>query len=359
MKKTVASIISFLICFAMLFVCSCQNNANNDNDKLEYTLSKDGKYYIVTGIGIFRGKEINIPPTYKELPVKEIGSRAFADMAGITTVTIPESITNIATDAFVDCVDLVYNTHDNAKYLGNENNKYLYLLKADDSTRTINGSTKIIGNRAFKNCNSLINIDIPNSVNTILDMAFDHCAKLESVKIGDGVTTIGENAFSNCTSLKNVTIPNGITSIGDTAFVNCSKLAYNIYDKAKYLGNEDNKYLYLVKAGEDTVSIMGKTRIIGASAFSGSKITGIGVPDKVISIGEEAFRGCEYLGWVNIGKNVKSIGAFAFRDCDLLKRVTFENTNDWKADGKSMSVTDEYQNAINLRSTHEVSWTRG
>lgn len=359
MKKTIISIIAFLLCFAMLFVCSCQSNENNDNYELEYTLSKDGKYYVVTGIGNCKGSVINIPSTYKELPVKEIGSRAFANATGITTITISDSITNISTEALKNCTELVYNTHDNAKYLGSENNKYLYLIEADDSTRTIKDSTKIIGNKAFANCKSLTDINIPNSVIKINDMAFDHCTKLESVTIGDRVTTIGENAFGNCTSLKNVTIPSGITSIGDTAFLNCSKLIYNIYNKAKYLGNENNKYLYLVKADKETMSINGSARIIGASAFSKNKaITRIVVPNNVISIGKEAFRGCESLISISIGKNVKNIGTFAFRDCVLLMSVKFENTNGWKADGKSMSVTDEYQNAINFKSTYEISWTR-
>ena len=48
--------------------------------------------------------------------------------------------------------------------------------------------------------------------------AFRGCESLKSVTIPDSVTKIGLWAFYGCTSLKSVTIPDSVTEIGDSAF---------------------------------------------------------------------------------------------------------------------------------------------
>ena len=63
---------------------------------------------------------------------------------------------------------------------------------------SIRKGVKIIGDRAFWSCNSLTNINIPNSV-----------------------TTIGQGTFLHCDSLTNINIPNSVTTIGDETFFEC------------------------------------------------------------------------------------------------------------------------------------------
>ena len=66
------------------------------------------------------------------------------------------------------------------------------------SSYTILAGTKVICDEAFSCCESLKEINIPNSI-----------------------TSIGKWAFSDCSSLKEINIPNSVTSIGDGAFKNC------------------------------------------------------------------------------------------------------------------------------------------
>ena len=70
------------------------------------------------------------------------------------------------------------------------------------------------------------NVVIPASykrkaVTTIGDSAFRDCRSLVSVEIPDSVTNIGDFAFSGCINLTSVVIPNGVTNIANYTFNNC------------------------------------------------------------------------------------------------------------------------------------------
>ena len=97
---------------------------------------------------------------------------------------------------------------------------------------TISGGSSI-GSYAFRDCTSLTNVTIGNSVTSIGEDAFSECTSLTSVTIPDSVNNIGDYAFRYCTSLTNVTIGNSVTSIGKSAFRNCTSLT-----SIKYRGTQ-------------------------------------------------------------------------------------------------------------------------
>ena len=63
---------------------------------------------------------------------------------------------------------------------------------------TIPNSVTTIGGGAFCNCTGLTSVTIPNSVTSIGGSAFGGCSSLTSVTIPNSVTTIGEGAFCAC-----------------------------------------------------------------------------------------------------------------------------------------------------------------
>ncbi|MCR5123948.1 MAG: leucine-rich repeat domain-containing protein [Treponema sp.] len=82
-----------------------------------------------------------------------------------------------------------------------------------------------IGWKAFKECTSLASVEIPSSVTKIGSRAFYGCESLASVEIPSSVTEIGSSAFWGCKSLSSVVIPPSVTEIGDYAFNGCTALA--------------------------------------------------------------------------------------------------------------------------------------
>jgi hypothetical protein len=89
---------------------------------------------------------------------------------------------------------------------------------------TIPNSVTNIAEDAFYFSTNLISVTIPDGVTNIGDSAFTWCSSLTNATIGNGVTNIGNYAFMDCLSLTNVTIGNGVTNIGFYAFFGCDSL---------------------------------------------------------------------------------------------------------------------------------------
>lgn len=120
----------------------------------------------------------------------------------------------------------LYNVRAAGNYLciGNNNEKS---FKAIDLTGKINGGMYIItelGSETFKNCKSLEDIKLPNTVKEIGSGAFAYCSSLKSFDIPDGVEDIASQTFLECSSLSSVKIPDSVKKIGNTAFANCKAL---------------------------------------------------------------------------------------------------------------------------------------
>lgn len=77
---------------------------------------------------------------------------------------------------------------------------------------------------AFRGCQKLTSITIPENVTSIGAGAFSYCTALTSIAIPGNVTKIGGQAFRGCTGLTSIIIPENVTEIGEVAFGGCTGL---------------------------------------------------------------------------------------------------------------------------------------
>ena len=147
--------------------------------------------------------------------VTNIGDYAFWNCRSLTNIVIPNSVTSIGDNAFEYCFSLSnLIIPDGVTSIGDG----AFVGCTSLSSVVIPDSVSCIGNNAFWGCESLTDIVIPNSVTSIWESAFYGCSSLTEVVIPDSVTSIGDKAFHTCSSLTNIDIPDSVTSIGDGAF---------------------------------------------------------------------------------------------------------------------------------------------
>ena len=144
------------------------------------------------------------------------------------------------------------------------------------------------------------NLEIPSEYNNcpvtaIGDDAFSY-KSFTSVTIPEGVTTIGGSAFYGCSNLQTISVPNSITYVGSGAFDSCDSLQYNVFDNARYLGNDSNPYVVLMNAIDTSITscdIHDNTKVIYHSAFNDCDgLTNIDIPNNVTQIGVGSFFQC-------------------------------------------------------------------
>ena len=180
-----------------------------------------------------------------------------------------------------------------------------------------------IGNYAFGSCYSLTSIVIPNSVTSISDYTFDTCYSLKNVVIPNSVTSIGSDAFQVCYSLTNVVIPNSVTSIDDHAFYSCSSLTNVIIPNGVTLIRASA--FYNCYSLTNVVIPNSATNIGGRMFESCYSLKSLVIPNGVMSIGDRMFYNCYSLKNVVIPNSATSIGSDAFYFCHSLKNVVVPN----------------------------------
>lgn len=316
------------------------------SEGLEFSLSADGTYYILEGMGTCTDVDLIIPETYNNLPVAEIGELAYNKRLNIKSVTIPRSITSIGRFAFSDCTRLekVYFYAENCADLaswgsdafigsGGEHGisvvigkdvqripAHLFHWSASSVSRLVNvvpltfeadSVLKTIGESAFA-VSGLIEVNLPDSVEVIGKDAFRQSERLKTVNLGNGVTSVEAGAFDSCGNLENISIPDSITRFEFNNFVLNENLKFNEYKNCRYLGNEQNPYTVLVDVAteeETSYEIHGDTKLV----YNG------------------AFAWCRRLESITIPKTVTEIENYAFYECENLKTVYFTGTRgEWE-----------------------------
>lgn len=290
---------------------------------------------------------------------------------GLTSIDIPNSVTEIGREAFENCTGL--------------------------TTINISNSVAKIGEFAFSGCTGITSIDMPNSISCIEHGIFQWCSNLSLVTIPNSVSKVYADAFFGCNlpeengilyadtwavgtkkgeftyALKENTtgiaisaigeipltaihIPQDVRYIGGGNFSNCPDLMSITVAESNPIFDSRNNCNAIIETSTNTLicgirntNIPNTVTNIGEYAFSGcsgltsvtipnsvtnielgafascSGLTSIDIPNSVINIGELVFTYCVALDSVCIGRSVQSIGDFAFDRCYNLASIACKN----------------------------------
>ena len=293
----------------MLIIVSCFsfigcNNTDDENnptsstslDKvtlngIEYTLSEDKSYYIVSGQKNVNLKEVVIPNTCNNLPVKEIGQDAFR-YSTMEKITLPNSI--VAIQAY-----------------------------------------------AFK-CSSIKKIDIPKSVTHVGGGAFAYCENLEEAIVRGDDVYVDTFCFSNDYYLKRVLFLGYNINISPNAFSYCSRMVEFVINPAELGDNHFQERYYIDRFSLNVIApdsanpeaVIIQNNFIEQDGlvfykynekyylvhYQGTEEELLVLPETIeghnYSINQYAFyNSVRFLSSVYIPSTVEGIGREAFRDC--------------------------------------------
>ena len=174
------------------------------------------------------------------------------------------------------------------------------------------------------------NVEIPETlggypVKRLTTCSFQQAKNMVGVRIPASVTEINEGAFSDLKNLKTVTFALGsqLETIVRTAFSG---------------------------SGVTTIELPDSLKTIGYGAFMNCQgLKNMTIPSGVETIGEDAFLNCRSLETISIPASVTSIGKSAFGSCLNLQTIEYEGTEKkWK------ELTNEVD--LGIASTQNVTY---
>ncbi len=287
-------------------------NGSTDNENpqgLLFILKNDGTYKVEIGAAKYQSK-IEIPATYKGVPVTEVGEFGggasalndgyFYYNSYLQEVVIPEGITKLGSFSFAGCINL--------------------------KTVVIPDSTTEIGVGAFLKCMNLRSITIGKNVS----------------KIGIGAfSSDGSSDFNNLPLLVEVVNRSSITISFTSGVMNeAAGLEVDVHDGDSKMVNKDGYLFYTIGetdylvtyVGNETELVLpenynGKSYEVFHGAFICSNIESVVISGGVTKIGSRAFVYCLNLMSVTIGENVESIRDDAFVECIKLVEIVNNSSN--------------------------------
>lgn len=203
------------------------------------------------------------------------------------------------------------------------------------TTVTLPESITSIGKKAFEISKKLKTVVIPNSVTVIDEEAFSFCQGLTSVTFGTGLKTISRLAFGSCESVSELVIPDNVENIGGSAFMNC-KTATRVYigSGVKHLGDrafQQTEMLPAFEVAEGNTIVCAVDGVLFNVAkdtliqFPGGKGSEYIVPAGVTAIGDGSFTEYENLTAITFPETLSYLGTASFVDCTGLTEIVLPN----------------------------------
>lgn len=220
-----------------------------------------------------------------------------------------------------------------AKFRGTIVPEYAFAYLAELTSVDMPDNVIAIGDNGFYRCPKLSLTSLPSGITSLGDYAFADCSMLTLTSLPSGITSIGDFAFLNCYQLSLTALPSGITSIGQYAFNNCPRLALTALPSG-ITSLPTAAFQYCPKIALTTFP-SGMTSI-GAYAFKqGTGLASITLPPALTAIGNQAFANCYNLKVCDCTEctAVPTLGASVFQNAhaDFKILVPSALEEEWKA----------------------------
>ena len=163
----------------------------------------------------------------------------------------------------------------------------------------------------YSHKDDIVSVVIEEGITNLTPCAIYNCYRLKDISLPDSLETIGaaftsaNSGIANCSSLETIYLPKGIIRVQGLDFSGCNALAeINV--------SEENPFY---KSVNGVVFDKNLTTLVKCPASYSDSVYNI--PDSVIAIEDDAFRGCKKIYKVSMSNNVTSIGSSAFYDSNL------------------------------------------
>lgn len=298
--------LSFIVLFVVLCACSL---AWGEEDVWLF----DDDYYVLKS---YTGTEtdVAVPANIREGTVDVLGTHVFNNNETIVSLTLPETLLQLQSDAISWCSQL--------------------------RSVSLPQSLIVINDRNFWQCNALSEITIPAGVRSIGETSFYSCAALQSITFQGVCPAIGKDCFVSLADDAVIYVPDdqldayqsALQAAGCTASVQSSGVNAVIVDNNGYVESEFdfdaatgtitayNGYATYLSIPETIGGAAVKA--IGANAFYGHYYLAVlELPEGLETIGENAFYNCQTLGCVSFPSTLKTIEARAFYNSYFADRI--------------------------------------
>ncbi|MBR2621934.1 MAG: leucine-rich repeat protein [Clostridia bacterium] len=314
-----------------------------------------------------------------KLPRISFGAFAYC---GLQSFRVPANVSTMAQGAFLGCPDLKSFTFAKNSKLESIS---AYMFDGCSNLQSITfeqgSALTSIQAHGMEGMTKLRNIDLGDAKLTNIDnFAFRFCESLTHVDIPEGVTNLGRYAFYYCTSLSEIQIPSTMEHIGRFAFLGTEEM--NVYFASEtlpqyldedwdhdiagyYLGvtdvitDGDWKYAKLTSGGIAIIEYLGEaTEIdltaldlggdivsIGGKAFYFSMVESIKLPETLVTIQANAFYHSA-LKSITIPESVQFIGREAFAYTPITSLTFADNSKLTVMEQSAFENTEELGSVV-------------
>ena len=287
------------------------------------------------------GGEVTVPEG-----VTVLGEWAF-EWSGVTKVNLPESLEEIESYCFFECLELEDVTIPAGTREISEAQAFAYCPKIQ-AFKVAEGNTRYVAvDGVLFTADRKVLLFYPDGKDT------------DAYFIPEGTERLGQAAFSKPAMLTTVVVPSTLKELElDNSFTGCIGLnavlvspengRYRTYKGALY--DKDNSLIYYpngktaASAGND--DFLPDIKDIGPWAFQHDQhLKTVKLPDGIESVGWMCFTFAESVEEITVPESVEQISGYAFADCKTLKRVTVLNPDAvFESEGKN--ILDDSPNAV-------------